>query len=91
MSVRPEDFMPDDKNIEDIGGREIRKGTMGAFLSNIDIIENFNSTKAEKAEAIKMLKTLAPDMISSSVHKHVIFKNEKVEAILNKADIKNED
>ena len=53
MSIRPEDLLPDGKNSVNIGGREIRKGTMGAFLSNIDIIENPIPPKKKKPKPSK--------------------------------------
>ena len=88
MSIKPEDVLPDGDDRAIIAGRNVRKGTILSFLSNIDIIENSNATNKEKSEAIEMLNILAPDVISLSLHKHVVFKNEKVEDILSKADIK---
>ena len=91
MSIRPEDVLPDGDDRGIIGGRNVRKGTILSFVRNIEIMENPNTTNKERSEAIEMLNILAPDVISVSLHKHVVFKNEKVEAILNKADIKNKD
>jgi hypothetical protein len=84
--VRPEDILPDGVDNTTINGKMIRKGTIAAFLANADILENKNTTKQQRQEAINMMKQLAPAVVSIGLHKHVVFKNNLVEQILVDAE-----
>lgn len=81
-SVKPEDILPDGIDNAVINGKNVRKGTIAAFLANTDILENLNSSEQEKQEAINTMKELAPAVIAIGLHKHVIFKNSQAEQIL---------
>lgn len=88
MSISPKDILPDDDDSAMLNGRKVRKGSIAAFMANIDVIENPNATVDEKSAAIDMLKTLAPDLIALNLHKHVTFKNSTAGSILDEADKK---
>lgn len=84
-SVKPEDILPDGKDTTIIDGKEIRKGTVAAFLANINILENPSSSVQHKQDAIDKLQELAPSVITVGLHHHVQFKNPQVEQILKDA------
>jgi hypothetical protein len=84
--IRPEDILPDGIDSTSINGKLIRKGTIAAFLTNIDILENPLATKIQKQGAIETMKELAPAVIAIGLHKQVIFKNYEAEHILVDAE-----
>ncbi|MBX3708236.1 MAG: hypothetical protein KIT56_01005 [Gammaproteobacteria bacterium] len=81
-SVRPEDILPDGIDNAAINGKIVRKGTIAAFLANADILENQTISDQQKQAAIQTIKELAPTVIATGLHKHVIFKNAQIEQIL---------
>ena len=85
-SIRPEDLLPNGQDTTIINGKEVRKGTIAAFLANTDILESQNATEEQREDAIDMLKELAPGVIAIGLHRHVQFKNAQVEQILLDAE-----
>lgn len=83
-AISPEDILPDDVNESKINGIQVRKGTVAAVLANIDILENSNATEDEKNNAISMITQLAPALVAIGLHKHVVWKNKKVQALIDK-------
>jgi hypothetical protein len=81
FKTRPEDILPDDINTKSIDGISVRKGTVAAFLANIEQFERA-TTAEEKGIAKKMLVDLAPAIHVIGLHERVIFKNKEVEQIL---------
>lgn len=81
-SVKPEDVLPDGVDTTAINGKIVRKGTIAAFLANTDIIENQHTTEIQKQEALNTIRELAPAVVATGLHKHVIFKNAHIEKIL---------
>lgn len=81
-SVRPEDIIPDGADNTSINGAVVRKGTIAAFLANINILENPHSSEQQKQGAMEMMRELAPSVIAAGLHQHVTFKNIIVENIL---------
>lgn len=84
-AVRPEDILSDDASHTSFNGVTVRKGSIAAFLKNIEIIENAKSTKKNKEEAIKAMKELAPALVAVGVDKHVTFKNKTARSIIEEA------
>ena len=84
--VKPHDILPDGVEATVMNGRTIRKGTVAAFLANIDILENINATEKAKQAAIQAMQELAPDIVAIGVRKHVIFRNPEVERIFTDLD-----
>lgn len=80
--VRPEDILADGMDTTIIGGKQVRKGTVAAFIANIEILENTASSDEAKQNALAMLKTLAKDVVAVGLHRHVEFKNEAVRKLL---------
>ncbi|CAM4478773.1 MAG: hypothetical protein LEGION0403_FIIPPAGN_02449 [Legionella sp.] len=85
--VRPEDILPNGVDSTFINGKMVRKGTIAAFLANVDLLEKENATEQQRREAINIMKELAPAVISIGLHKHVVFKNNQVEQILVNTEI----
>lgn len=84
-SIKPEDILPDGVDRTNFGGKEIRKGTIAAFLANTNILEDPNASSLQKQQAIAAMKELAPAVIAIGLHKHVNFKNSEAERILIEA------
>ncbi len=60
----------------------MHKGSIAAFLKNIDVFENLNSNETQKASALEMVKELATTIIAAGLHKQATFKNKIIEDIL---------
>lgn len=88
-AVRPEDILCDDEDFVEINGIKGRKGSIAAFLRNIDVFESPNSSKEDKADAIKMIEKLAPIVVATGMCKHAVFKNKTIQNILEKFLIQN--
>ena len=80
--MRPEDILPDGIDSTILNGKTIRKGTIAAFLTNIDILNDPKASKQQKQKAIQTMKELAPAVLAIGLHRHVTFKNEIAEHIL---------
>jgi len=83
--VNPEMVLADGENNIILNGITGRKGSIAAFLQNIDIIEQQDLSVKEKNEVIKVMKELAPVLIATGLYKHAIFKNPEVQAVLDQA------
>ncbi len=84
--VRPEDILPENVNNTTINGALIRKGTIAAFLANVEILESNDATEQQRQDAIQMIKEFAPAVIAIGLHQHAVFKNAHVEKILIDAE-----
>jgi len=84
-SVQPEDILPDGVDSSLLAGRVVKKGTIAAFLANIDILESPITNGKQKDAAIQTMKELAPSVIAIGLHKHVTFNNSQAEKILIEA------
>ena len=81
-SIRPSDIIGDNENYVELNGIKVRKGSVAAFIKNIEIYENSDSNES-KENALKMIQELAPAIKASGLHDHVNFKNITIEKILN--------
>jgi len=86
QAVLPKDILADGEDSTTMNGRQVRKGTVAAFLANILILEKANSSEEEKNMALNTMKELAPDIIAIGLQQHVVFKNKQVQQILLEAD-----
>ncbi|STX42963.1 Uncharacterised protein [Legionella donaldsonii] len=82
--IQASDIIPDGADFAQINGVQVRKGSVGAFLANINLLENSSTTK-EKEDALHVLQELAPTIIAIGLQKHVTFKNKQVEDLLQQA------
>jgi hypothetical protein len=86
-AIRPEDIIPNGADHTLINGKSVRKGSVCAFIANIDLLENLNSSDAQRANALQALKELAPALITVGLHHHVNFKNKQAEELIQQAAI----
>lgn len=82
-TIKPEDILPDGVDHTFMDGRLVRKGTIAAFIANIEIIEDVNSSDLQQQNAFAMLKTLAKDVVAIGLHRHVVFRNKMVEQLFS--------
>lgn len=87
--TRPEDLIADGVDTAVINGTTVRKGSIGAFLANLETLEHSTSS-AEKAAALNMMRELAPAITAIGLHKYVIFKNQQAQQLLDDAAKDNE-
>ncbi len=81
-TIRPEDILADNENFVELNGVTVRKGSIAAFLKNIDYFEDINSTDAQKAASLEVIKELVPAIIASGLHRHATFNNKIIQDIL---------
>ena len=87
--IKPEDILSDDQNFINLNGSATaRKGSIAAFLKNIDLLET-SKDEDEKTAALEMIKELAPVMVAVGLHKHTVFKNKEVQSIIDEEAKKN--
>lgn len=81
--IKPDDILADAENFVELNGLTVRKGSIAAFLKNIELFEAPNSADNQRAAALEMIKELAPAIIAAGLHKHATFKNKIIEGILS--------
>jgi hypothetical protein len=59
-AVRPEDVLSDEATSATIGGVEVRKGTLGAFIANAKLLESMSASDPRYAAIEAELRALAP-------------------------------
>ncbi len=84
FGVKQEDILSDSENTTNLNGLTIRKGSIAAFLKNIDILENPKTTEQQMAKVIDAIKELVPAVVAAGLHKHAVFKNRIVQDLLDK-------
>ncbi|WP_112219995.1 hypothetical protein [Legionella quinlivanii] len=82
LSVNPEDILADGVDYTVIKGVPVRKGTVAAFIANIQIIEDPDSSDLARQNAWETMKNLAPTLVATGLTDHVHFKNPNVERML---------
>ena len=82
-AVRPEDVLADGEDFDTLQGIRVRKGTIGAAMRNMELLES--GSNDEKSAARAMIEELAPGLVVLGVHRHFQCRNAEVEAILARA------
>lgn len=80
--ITPETILADDTDHVQVNDLIIRKGTIAAFISNIRVLENTDSTQSMIKQADEMLLELAPAIIALELDQHITFKNARAEEII---------
>ena len=80
--IRPEDILSDAQNTTFVDGINVRKGSVAAFLKNIDILENKSSTEEEKEGALHAMQELSPALRALNLLHYVDFKNKAAQDLL---------
>lgn len=81
QSIRPEDILSDSEQVANFNGVMVRKGSIAAFLKNIDLFESPQSSPEEKQAALATMKELAPALVAAGFTKHARFKNPTIQAL----------
>ncbi|MGE3318173.1 MAG: hypothetical protein AB7I18_02660 [Candidatus Berkiella sp.] len=79
--MRPEDILPDDQNTIVQGGKELRKGSVAAFMANVRILQN-DALKAEQATAKAHLMELMPTMEALGFFELFDIRDEKIKRLI---------
>jgi len=58
--VDPRDVLPDDRDSAEIAGVTVRKGSVGAFMANVRILQDSASSDSDRAAAEEALSRLVP-------------------------------
>ena len=79
-AVRPEDLMPD--GVNHVGN--IRKGSFGAILANIDVLESEDVSDTVKEDALIIIRDLLTNVNTAmNLHDYMIWKNQDVQNIMD--------
>lgn len=81
-AIRPEDILSDKENFTSVQGVALRKGTIAAFVKNLELLEKLQGNQDAQKELLGMLKELAPGIILTGLYAHVQFKNPVIDSIL---------
>jgi hypothetical protein len=60
--MKAQDIIPDGQDFTVIGGRTVRKGSVGAFLANARILEDASASAEDKQSARQDLHALVPTL-----------------------------
>lgn len=87
-AVTPQDLLPDGQDSAVVNGKLVRKGSVAAFLRNIELFESPQASTQQKAAAMKALEELAPAIVAVGLPQHLSFKNPKIQELVEKAEQK---
>jgi len=59
-AVRPLDVLPDDLDVGIMNGVSVRKGTIGAFVANVKLLEGLDPSDPGYQEVVDQLRELVP-------------------------------
>lgn len=79
--MKPQDILPDNINSTEIGGMQVRKGSVAAFMANLAIIEQPVDYETYQT-AIQDLIELTPVMEALGVFNHFWLRSEKAVVII---------
>jgi len=79
-------LLPDNINNVTINGQSLRKGSVAAFLANVNIIENSSDTTGQAyTDALKDMLELVPVLELLGVFKHLALRSEHIKTIILQA------
>ena len=79
--MKPQDILPDNINSAEIGGVQVRKGSVAAFMANLAIIEQAVSYEIYQT-AVDDITALVPVMEALSVFTHFKLRSEKAVSLI---------
>jgi len=80
--INPEDILSEQQNTTVLNGILVRKGSIAAFLKNLDLLDNPSITSEQKSAVISVIKELMPAVIAAGLAKHVVFKNPLIQSLV---------
>ena len=78
---KPEDIMPEGTDTVIKYGIALRKGSILSLINNAEILESKQAAKVDKDQALVNIISLAPAVVASGMHQHVVWKNPAIQAI----------
>ena len=79
--MKPQDILPDNINATQIGGLQIRKGSVAAFMANLAIIEQPADYDSYQT-AVEDITALVPVMEALGVFTHFKLRAEKAVSLI---------
>lgn len=79
--MKPQDILPDNVNFSEIGGMQIRKGSVAAFMANLTIIEQPADYETYQT-AVEDITELVPVMEALGVFTHFKLRSEKAVSLI---------
>jgi hypothetical protein len=79
--MKPQDILPDNVNSTEIGGVQVRKGSVAAFMANLAIIEQPVSYDIYQT-AVEDITALVPVMEALNVFTHFRLRSEKAVSLI---------
>jgi len=80
--MKPQDILPDNINSTEIGGMQVRKGSVAAFMANLAIIEQPVSYDIYQT-AVQDISELLPVMEALGVFTHFKLRSEKAISLIS--------
>ena len=80
--MRPEDILPDAVNERNQNGITIRKGSVGAFIANANILADQSVSDTARAEAETHLRSLVPALRALRLFEVFEIRDRKLVAIV---------
>lgn len=80
--MQPEQMIPDEKNTVTLNGITVRKGSVAAFMANIEIIEREKSNSDIYQEALTDLLSLIPVIEGTGFFRLFTIKSARIREII---------
>ncbi len=80
--IRPEDLLPDDENIAELGGARIRKGSAGAFVQNVLALGRVEPGSAEEQAVLAQAREIGANLKAVGIFEVLALRDERVAALL---------
>jgi hypothetical protein len=81
--IRPEDLLPDDQSIADLGGVRIRKGSAGAFVQNVQALATVEPGSAEEAAVLAQARAIGRTLRDVGFFEVFALRDERLAAALD--------
>jgi hypothetical protein len=83
MAATPQDVLPDGAEGVEFHGEYVRKGTIGAFIANAQLLQALPAGTPEYEDAATQLRTLKPALAAVGLFDVVTIRNPAVAALLS--------
>jgi hypothetical protein len=81
--IRPEDLLPDDQNVADLGGVRIRKGSAGAFVQNVQALAQVEPGSVEEAAILDQARVIGENLKAIGFFDVFSLRDERLAAALD--------
>jgi hypothetical protein len=86
-AVRPEDVLSDEENSTILGGVDVRKGTIGAFIANAKLLDTTPQSDPRYAAIEAELRSLAPAVRAVGLLDVFVPRSSRIASILGGSDM----